>query len=106
MSTQHMVEPNPGGWFDVLSSHSGNHYRVIPVAQGSAAAGGAACTCEWFFRSGGLRGACSHVKAVVAYAAKLDAPPARLLRCSVITETGYTCYAELPCKDHRAQEGH
>ena len=73
MSNTHAVTPNPEGWFDIVSAHSGNHYRVIPTAMGSAAAGGAACTCEWFFRSGGLKGACSHVKAVQAYAAEVMA---------------------------------
>ena len=53
---EHVVEPNPRGWFDVTSSRSGKVYRVH--LDGS-------CECDGYRRS--LR--CSHVAAVLAFAA-------------------------------------
>lgn len=53
---EHTITPNAGGWFDVLSGRSGEVHRVSTEGK---------CTCTGY----GYYGRCSHVKAVLEYAA-------------------------------------
>lgn len=64
----HKVTPSPKG-FKVISGTSGKTYLVVPLGTG-----GAACNCPCGRHSGRIAVACSHVKAVEAFAADaLDA---------------------------------
>jgi hypothetical protein len=61
---EHVVTPNEGGWFDVLSSRSGETYRVSTDGECSRTDG---TKCPGF----ATRHTCSHLEAVLAHARKV-----------------------------------